>query len=160
MDPAQEEQDHIIRNARALGYTRVRVIGHDSDGSPVIALHQPRRQAPPGEIWGTLVVKFTHNTEEPHRDHPDFEERSQHQAFVIQLLIRQFGRDREAVVSNEGPEYGEILRDYHTYTLQECLERVDYGLRILFIHRLYREEGEGFCERHLIQNFWRIEAET
>ena len=63
------------------------------------------------------MVKFTHNTEEPQRDHPDFEERSQHQAVVIQLLIHQFGRDREAVVLNEGPEYGEILRDYHTYTL-------------------------------------------
>jgi hypothetical protein len=77
---------------------------------------------------------------------------------MIQLLIRQFGRDPEAVVSNEGPEYGEILRNYHTYTLQECLEHVDYGLRVLYIHRLYREEGGGFCECHLTQHLWRIEG--
>ena len=67
---------------------------------------------------------------------------------MIQLLIiRQFGRDCEAVVSNEGPEYGGIIRDYHPYTLQECLERVDYGLRVLYIHQMYREEGdfESFC---------------
>jgi hypothetical protein len=71
---------------------------------------------------------------------------------MIQLLIRQFGRDREAILSNEGLEYGEILCDYHTYTLQECLERVDYGLRVLYIHRLYREEDEDFYERHLRQH--------
>ena len=53
-----------------------------------------------------MVVNFTHYTEEPHRDHPDLlEERSQHQTVVIQLLIRQFGRDGKAVVRSEGPEY-------------------------------------------------------
>ena len=158
MDPAQEEQNHIIQNARALGYTNIRVIGHNSDGSEVIALHQPRRRGPPGRIWGTLVVNFTHYTEEPHRDHPDLEERIQHQTVVIELLIRQFGRDRKAVVRNEGPEYVEFLRNYHPYTLQECLERVDYKLRFLYIHQLYREEGESFCQRHLTQNLWRIEG--
>jgi hypothetical protein len=39
----------------------------------------------------------------------------------------------------------EIIRNYHPYTLQECLEHVDYGLRVLYIHQLYREEGEVFA---------------
>ncbi len=99
-----------------------------------------------------MVVKFTDDSEERHRDNPDFEDKSQHKAIVIQLLIRQFGRDREAVITNEGPEYHESVCEYHAYTLQECLERVDYKLRIQYIHRMYREEGECFCERYLTKH--------
>ena len=97
------------------------------------------------------MLKFYDDSEERHRDDPDFVDKSQHKATVIQLLIRQFGRDRKAVITNEGPEYHESVREYHAYTLQECLERVDYKLRILYIHRMYREDGEGFCERYLTE---------
>ena len=51
MDPAQEEQDRIIQNARALGYTNVRVIGHDSDVSAVIFPPTPP-PGPPGANLG------------------------------------------------------------------------------------------------------------
>jgi hypothetical protein len=156
MDAAQEEQDRLIRNARALGYTNVRVIGHNSDGSEIIALHQPSRRGPPGRIWGTLVVKFYDDSEERHRDDPDFEDKSQHKSIVIQLLIRQFGRDREAVITNKGPEYHESEHKYRAYTLQECLKHVDHRLRILYIHRMYKEEGEGFCKRDLTEHHRRI----
>ena len=147
VDAAQEEQARMIRNARALGYTNVRVLGQNSDGSEIIALHQPRRPGHQGRILGTLVVKFTDDSELLLRDDPDFEDKSQHKAHVIQLLIRQFGRDRHAVITNRIV----VPSKYHAYTLQECLERVDYKLRILYIHRMYREDGEGFCERYLTE---------
>ena len=156
MDISREELDRLLQRARELGFTNVpnvRVLGHNTDGSEVIALDYPRgRRPPPGRtIWGTLVLKFYDDSEERHRDDPDFVDKSQHKAIVIQLLIRQFGRDREVVITNEGPEYHESVREYHAYTLQECLERVDYKLRILYIHRMYREDGEGFCERYLTE---------
>jgi hypothetical protein len=65
------------------------------------------------------------------------------------MLMKQFGRAHEAVASNEGPEYGEIVRDYHPYTLQECHDRIKYELRVIFIPGPPKSVGQEFCERHL-----------
>jgi hypothetical protein len=86
MDTSREELDRLLQRARELGFTNVpnvRVLGRNSDGSEVIALDYPRgRRRPPGRILGTLVVKFYDDSEERHRDDPDFEDKSQHKAIV------------------------------------------------------------------------------
>lgn len=125
---------------------------HNPDSGELKARQQFSSKGLPSQLWGTLIVNLSHDTEELHPEDDDFKDKSHEKITVINLLIRHFGRDREAVVTNEGPEYHESVREYHARTLQQCLELVDHKLRILYIHRVHKEDGEGFCNRDLTEH--------
>lgn len=139
----------MARDRPSVGSHGLQVRGHTTDGSEVKASQQLPGTVLPRLLWGTLVVNLSHDTEELHLEDPDFEDRSQHKRQVIQLLILQFGRDRDVLITNEGPEFPESVREYQACTLHECLDRVDYRVRVLYIHRIHKEEGEGFCKHCL-----------
>ena len=159
MDLAQEEMDRIVQAAIDEGYTKIQIIDRDIEGTDIIDCRLPNFLCDDDEDnLGVLCVHFVYSDDEPQRGDPDLEVRIRHQGAVIRLLFSLFGSTREAVASNDGPDYAEIVRDYHAYTLQECHDRVDYCLRVIFIPGLTRGEGQGFCQRHLIHHHWRTEG--
>ena len=153
IDLFQEDMDFLVQSYINEGFTKIVIVDRDIEGTDIINWRRPDDVALDDEEdrLGVLCVRF--NNEVPTSD---FErtKRLNHQKAVIKMLMKQFGQAYEAVASNEGPEHGEIVRDYHPFTLKECHDRIDYGLRVIFIPGPTRSVGQEFCERRLHHYNW------
>ena len=121
IDLFQEDMDFLVQAYIDEGFTKIVIVERDIEGTDIINWQLPDDVDGDDEEdrLGVLCV------EEPTSDYERIM-RLDHQKAVIKMLMKQFGRAHEAVASNEGPEYGEIVRDYHPYTLQECHDRIEY----------------------------------
>jgi hypothetical protein len=157
IDLSQEDMDgFLVQAAIDEGYTKIVIVDRDIEGMDIINWQLPDDVDGDDEEdrLGVLCVYFSYSYEEPSSD---FERimRLDHQKAVIKMLIKQFGQAHKAVANNEGSEYGEIVRDYHRFTLQECHDLIDYELRVIFIPGPPKSVGQEFCKRHHHCYYWR-----
>ncbi len=150
IDPYQEEMDGLVQAAIDAGYSKIVIVDRDIDGTDIINWRLPDDANGDDEEdrLGVLCVYFSHSDEEPPNDLVRIL-RLDHQKAVIKNLMKKFGQTHEAVASNEGTEYDEIVRDYHPYTLQQCYDCIDYELRVIFVPGPTRSVGQEICESYL-----------